>query len=281
MSKMNPSPCVLVSGEAEVYGGYANVSTHGNISAVGPRMHGFDLPISGNANVYPALHMAFGVSPNAQLQITLPSTVTINTLRLGSVNATTDTSFDYRQLFYFNQTKFTMAAFNVGYTAPTGEGLGPGYLAQLWAAQPLSANISLGTVYGAQNTAQRTGVHTTERAWSDPILFWFGWSPAASPFGFYPGVQHSFNPNVTAVFADAAYVVNRHFLLNVEYGGLGVSASGTGPLNQTLTFAATTNPRVLAATLYFLIGASNLPPQPPAPASTPAPVATSQPSPEP
>jgi hypothetical protein len=234
--------------------------------------NGFDLPTSGNANVYPSLHLVVGVSQNGQLQITLPSAITINTQRLGSTNATSNTSFDYKQLFYFSPTKFTLAAFNLGYTAPTGGGLGPGYLGQLWLAQPLSANITVGGVYGFQNTAQRTGITSTERVWSDPILLWLGWNPPASPFGLYPAVQHSFSPNLTAVLLDATYLFNRHFLLSVEYGGLGTSATGTGGFNQTLSFSATTNPRLLAATLYFLIGESNLPPAPP---PQPSPTATS------
>src|SRR5215469_14906955 len=39
-NKINPSPCVLVLGQAEVAFGYANINVHGNVSAVGPQLQG-------------------------------------------------------------------------------------------------------------------------------------------------------------------------------------------------------------------------------------------------
>jgi hypothetical protein len=87
LNKINPSPCVLISGQAMVAGGYSNVITNGSVSVTGPIRNGINLPISGNANIYPNLLMAFGVSPSSQLQISLPSSVNINTQRFGTANA--------------------------------------------------------------------------------------------------------------------------------------------------------------------------------------------------
>jgi hypothetical protein len=272
LSKINPSPCVLVIGEAEVSAGYANINTHGNVTITRPLQRGTDLPIAGNANVYPLLLLAFGVSANAQFQISLPSDVHASTLRLGSTNATTDTAFNYKQLVYFSPTKFTLAAVDLGYTAPTGGGsLGPAYSIQPQWAQPLNQNVSVGAFWTFKDALSATSPGVTERGWSDPLGLYLSWSPALGGFGFFPIVTHEFNPNRTVVTADAAYLFNRHVLLNVSYGGLAASAVGTGGFAHAVTFSANVNPRIFAANFYFLIGESNLPPTPPAPAATPAP----------
>jgi hypothetical protein len=271
LNKINPSPCVLISGQAMVAGGYSNVSTNGSISVKGPLQHSINLPISGNANIYPNLLMAFGVSPTSQLQISLPSSVNINTQRLGGTNASSDTAFDYKQLVYFSQTKYTLVALDAGYTAPTGDSLGPQYRGELLFEQPFTANVALGGVYTDQDTPQLTGIGTTQRVGSDPLVIYIAYSAAASPLGIFPIVEHNFNPNRTVVLGDVCYLVGRQFLVSVEYGGLGVSAAATGPIAHVFTFAANANPRIFGVTLYGLIGQSNLPPAPPAPAPTATP----------
>ena len=128
-----------------VSAGYFNRSTHG--WSVSHGALGASLPLSGNANVYPALLLVFGVSPNAQLQITAPSAVSVNTARLGTFSAASDTSFDYKQRVFFSPTAFTQLAIDLGYTAPTnGGGItspGPAYQIQLDEARSLNANVSL------------------------------------------------------------------------------------------------------------------------------------------
>lgn len=271
LAKINPSPCVLVLGQAQISFGYANVNTHGTISAVGPFQRGALLPISGNANAYPTLLLAFGVSPSAQLQISLPSTVAISTQRLGSVNATTDPSFNYKQLLYFSPTKFTLFAVQVGYTAPTGDGsLGPSYAIQPQLTQPFNANVSAGVFWTFKNASVSNG-GMAQRAWSDPLGAYVAWSPPSSPLALLPLVTHEFNPNRTTLVFDAMYLLNRRTLLNVSYGGLGISSSTVLPAAPNFTFAANVNPRIFVANLYFLVGhESNLPPMPPPAAATPA-----------
>lgn len=264
LSKINPSPCVVIQGEAMFWAGYANVNTHGSVSVNGPHS-GFELPISGNANIYPNLTMAFGVSAHSQFQITTPSDVNVSTQRLGSAAGATNTVLNYKQMVYFNQTKFTMGSIQLGYTAPTGNSFGPAYQIEPMLYQPLNPNIGIGATWTFTNSASPTGIGQTERGWSDPILLYLSWSPAAGGFGFFPVVEHNFNPNQTTVIADAAQLLGRHFLFNVEYGGLGVSAAATGPFDHGFSFAANSNPRLFAATIYYLMGESNLPPMPPAP----------------
>lgn len=270
LNKINPSPCVLIEGEAMFWAGYANVNIHGNVSASGPQK-GFELPFSGNANIYPNLSMAFGVSATSQLQITMPSDVSVSTQRLGSASGTTNLALDYKQLVYFNQTKFTMAAVQLGYVAPTGSSFGPAYRIQPMLYQPLNPNVGVGAVWTFQNAATPVSLGSTQRGWSDPILFYLEWSPAQGGFAFFPIVSHSFNPNRTTVLADAAQLFGRHLLLNVEYGGLGVSAAATGGLNHAFTFGGTAYPRLFSATIYYLMGESNLPPTPAAPTPTSTP----------
>ncbi len=271
LNKINPSPCVLVLGQAQVSIGYANVNTHGTVSVNGPH-NGFDLPISGNANVIPNLLVAFGVSKSSQFQITLPSDVNVSAMRLGSTSATTDTSFYYKQLVYFNPKVFTLAAVNLGYVAPTGTSSSPAYSAELDLSQPLNANVSFGAFWTFKNAATPTGLETTQRGWSDPIGAYVSWSPAQGGFAFFPLVSHEFNPNRTTVILDAAQLLGRRFLINVEYGGLGISAASSGPFGNTFTFAADAYPRIFSVSLYYLAGAeSNLPPMPPAPSPTTTP----------
>ena len=265
LSKINPSPCVLVLGQAQLSVGYAIINTHGSASLSGPQ-NGFVLPISGNANVYPTFVMAVGVSSRSQLQISAPSNVDVTTQRLGGTSAATDTAFNYKQLLYFSPTKFTLLAVAFGYTAPTsGSSLGPSYTIQPQLAQPLNANVTLGA-FGTFKNADINQGGSVQRAWSIPIGFYLAWSPARANFGVLPIVTHEFNPNRTTVILDAAYLFNRHMLLNVAYGGLGISSSTALPFAPNLTFATNVNPRIFAAQLYFLIGGeSNLPPMPPAP----------------
>jgi hypothetical protein len=271
LNKINPSPCVLISGQAMVAGGYANVSTNGSLSITGPLQRGITLPISGNADIYPNLLMAFGVSPTSQLQISLPSSVNVNTQRFGTTNFSSDTAFDYKQFIYFNPTKFTLAALDFGYTAPTGDSLGPQYRGEFLFEQPFTANIGLGGVYTVQDTPQLTGTGGTERVGSDPLVIYVEYSAAASPLAVFPIVEHNFSPNRTIVLGDVCYLIQRQFLISVEYGGLGVSAAATGPIAHLFTFSANANPRIFGVTLYGLIGQSNLPPAPPSPAPTATP----------
>lgn len=268
ISKINPSPCVLVLGQAQVAFGYTNINVHGSVGITGPQ-RGVVLPISGNANVYPELFLAAGVSSRSQLSVALPSEVSISTQRVGSTTSATDPALNYKQLVYFSPTKFTLAAVAVGYTPPTTTtSLGPTYTIQPQLAQPLNQDVSVGAWWTFKNAAvNNAGVN--QRAWSDPIGFYLAWSPARANFALLPLVIHSFYPNRTPLVMDALYLFNRHMLLNLAYGGLGASSSTILPAAPNVTFAANVTPRLFTSTLYFLLGGeSNLPPMPP-PASSP------------
>lgn len=269
ISKINPSPCVLVLGQAEVSFGYTNLNAHGSLGITGPFQRGVVLPVSGNANVYPELVLSAGVSSRSQLSITTPSEVAISTQRLGSTTSATDPTVNYKQLVYFSPTKFTLAAINLGYTPPTTTtSLGPAYTIQPQLAQPLNLNLSLGAFWTFKNAAVNND-DLVQRGWSDPIGFYLAWSPARANFAILPLVIHQFNPNRTPLVLDALYLFNRHLLLNVAYGGLSTSSSTILPSAPNVTFATNVTPRLFTASLYFLLGGeSNLPPMPPPPAAS-------------
>jgi hypothetical protein len=283
LNKFGPTPCVYVLGEAVVSAGYTNINTHGalQISGNGPLGLSTSLPVSGNANVYPSLFIAFGLSANSQLQVTMPSEVQVNTQRFGTFSSTSDPSFNYKQRVFFSPTKYTQLAIDLGYTAPMeGGGInspGPTYQIQLDLAQPLNANVSIGPWWTFKN-AQSAGLgQTSQRAWSDPIGVYVAWSPAYSSFEFVPVVYHDFNPNRTVIVVQAVQLLSRHLSLAVTYGGTESSSQSNGPFAQAFNFAANSSPRVFGVNFYYLINESNLPPQPPAPATTPAATPTATP----
>ena len=275
LSKFGPSPCVYILGEAMVSAGYSNISVHGSVSA----SHGAlaaSLPLSGNANVYPSLLLVVGVSPSSQLQITAPSTVSVNTARLGTFTAASDTSFSYTQRVFFSPTAFTQAAIGLGYTAPTnGGGItspGPSYQIQLDLAQPLNANVSVGPWWTFKNAGSTSLTGGTTRGWSDPLGIWLAWSPQYSSFEVLPIVYHSFNPNRTALIGQIVQLLSRHLSVALTYGGTETSIQSNGPFAQSFNFAANSSPRIFAVNFYYLINESNLPPQqPPAPKPTATP----------
>jgi hypothetical protein len=274
LNKFGPTPCVYISGEAMVSAGYSNISAHGAVSV----SHGAlaaSLPLSGNANVYPSLLLVFGVSPSSQVQITAPSAVTVNTARLGSFSAASNTSFNYKQRVFFSPTAFTQLAIDLGYTAPTNGGgitsQGPAYQIQLDLAQPLSATVTVGPWWTFQNAASTSLTGVTTRAWSDPLGLYVAWVPQNTGLEIIPVVYHSFNPNKTVLIGQVVQLLSRHLSVAVTYGGTETSTQSNGPFAQTFNFAANSSPRVFAVNFYYLINESNLPPQPPAPMPTATP----------
>lgn len=274
LNKFGPTPCVYIAGEAMVSAGYSNISAHGAVSV----SHGglaASLPLSGNANVYPSLLLVFGVSPSSQFQITAPSAVSVNTARVGTFSAASDTSFNYKQRVFFSPTAFTQLAIDLGYTAPTnGGGItspGPAYQIQLDLAQPLNANVSVGPWWTFKNSVSTSLTGGSMRAWSDPLGIWFAWSPQNGSFEVLPVVYHSFNPNKTALIGQVVQLLSRHLSVAVTYGGTETSTQSNGPFAQSFNFAANSSPRIFGVNFYYLINESNLPPQPPPPKPTPTP----------
>ncbi|MGZ3507758.1 MAG: hypothetical protein ACXWNJ_05055 [Vulcanimicrobiaceae bacterium] len=277
LNKFGPTPCVYVAGEAVVSAGFANINTHGGLEfrGNGPLGLNRNLPISGTANVYPSLFMAFGVSPNAQLQFTLPSEVQVNTQRLGSFSAVSDPSFNYKQRVFFSPTKYTQLAIDLGYTAPTeGAGIntpGPAYQIQLDLAQPLNLNLSFGAWWTFKNAVSTSLTQGNQRAWSDPLGIYFAWSPANSSFEILPVIYHDFNPNRTVLVGQVVQLLGRHLSVAISYGGVETSMQSNGPFAQAFNFAINSSPRVLSGNIYYLINESNLPAQPSAPSPTASP----------
>lgn len=275
LNKFGPTPCVYISGEAMVSASYSSISAHGSVSASRGALAA-SLPLSGNANVYPGLLLVLGVSPSSQVQISAPSEVSVNTPRLGTFSAASDTSFDYKQRLFFSPTAFTQLAIDLGYTAPTnGGGItspGPSYQIQLDLAQPLNANLSVGPWWTLKNSASTSLAEGTTRGWSDPIGLYFAWSPQKSSFEVLPVVYHDFNPNRTVVIGQVVQLLSRHLSVAVSYGGTETTTQANGPFSQSFNLAANSSPRIFSVNFYYLINESNLPPQPPpAPKPTPTP----------
>lgn len=275
LNKFGPTPCVYVAGEAMISAGYANINTRGNAQITGNGPPGFstNLPLSGNANVYPQLLMVFGVTANSQLQFGLPSEVQVNSQHFGTFTATSEPSVNYKQRVFFSPRKYTQIAVDLGYTPPLeGGGInvsGPAYQIQLDVAQPLSTELTVAAWWTFKNALSRSLFQSSERGWSDPLGFYLAWMPAHTNLAVFPVVYHDFNPNRTAIIGEVAQLLSRHLSIVVAYGGAQTSSESNGAFRQVFNFATNSSPRVLTATLYFLINESNLPPQ--TPASSPSP----------
>lgn len=267
LNKFGPTPCVYVKGQAMVSAGYMNLNTHGSLTVSGNGPLGLteSVPISGNADVYPQLLIAFGVSANSQLQLTMPSQVEIHTQRFGSFGETSDPSITYKQRVFFSPTKYTQVAVDLGYTPPLNNDAinspGPSYLAELDLAQPLNVNLTFGLWWTFQNSTTTSFSQPPQRGWSAPVGVYFAWSPAASSFELLPVVYHSFNPNRTALAIQAVQLLSRDLSIALTYGGAETSSQSNGPFAQVLRFATNTSPRVFSVNLYYLIHESNLPPE--------------------
>ena len=99
---------MYIEGEGMVSAGYENIGAHGALQLTGNGTLGLtkSFPIFGNANVYPSILLAFGVSPSSQLQVTAPSEVNVNTQRFGNFNAASNIALDYEQRVFFSATKY-------------------------------------------------------------------------------------------------------------------------------------------------------------------------------
>ena len=115
----NGTACVFVLGEAAVTAQYGSANIPGSTQL---NFMSNALGLSGYAHAfgYPATAVYVGVAPRAEIVITPPSFVQVNS-GLGTLAAgASDMKFEYKQLLYVNLEKFTMVALDLAYQAPTG-----------------------------------------------------------------------------------------------------------------------------------------------------------------
>jgi hypothetical protein len=281
----NGTACVFVRGEGAVtaqYGSaYIPVNSQVNFQTpIGSRSSG--LSTSASAFGYPGSTIYIGVLPRAQVAITLPSFVQVNSsvaqpltgtnvLAAGASNMT----FEYKQLAYVNLQKSTMAAIDLAYNAPTGSpalrGPGPSYTINPILTQPLPHNYGVTIASPIINSTINNpplcsrGVSGlvctsggTQRGWS--------WTPQIVPYWGSRGgtllaivVQHDFSPNATPFVFSAAQLFGRHLEISAAYGGFTYSAFRTGPFQGLATASTTANPSLFTIGVNYLIGHSDLP----------------------
>ena len=266
----NGTACVFVRGEGAVTAQYETVSIPANAqinfdTPLGSRTLG--LSTSAHAFGYPASTIYVGVLPRAQIAITPPSFVQINSSAAVPLTGSnllaagaSDMKFEYKQLAYVNLQKFTMAAIDLVYDAPTGSprlrGAGPSYTIDPIITQPLPKNFGLTIGSPIINSTATFG--NTQRGWA--------WTPQVVPYWQSPGgtllavvVQHNFNPDATPLVFSAGQLLGRHLEISAAYGGLTYSASATGPFRGLVNASATAYPSLFTIGINYLIGHSDLP----------------------
>lgn len=259
----NGTACVFVRGEAAFTAQYssANIPANAQLNAVGRTLN-----VSGYAHAfgYPAPVVYVGISPRAQIAITPPSFVQVNSGRLGTLTAgASDMSFEYKQLVFVDLTKFTMLALDLAYKAPTGSqalrGPGPEYTFDPIITQPLPHNFGLTIAFPVNNfTVSCFQCASAHRGWSlSPQVVPYWQSRGGTILALF--VQHNFSPNTTPIAFSAGQLIGRHFEIAVSEGGFVRTASATGPFEGLVNATATAYPSLFNVSANYLIGRSDLP----------------------
>jgi len=265
----NGTACVFVRGEAAITAQYgsADIPANSQINFDTPSAsRAFGLSTSAHAFGYPAAIISIGVGPRAQITVTPPSFVQVNSSAAAALTGNnvlaagaSDMKFQYKQLVYVNLEKFTMLALDFVYNAPTGSpslrGSGPSYTIDPILTQPLPHNFGVTVAFPVNDVSASNG---TQRGWS--------WSPQLVPYWASPGgtllalfLQHNFNPRITPVVFSATQLFGRHLSVSIAEGGFNYSASANGPFQGLVSASTTAYPSVFTIGVNYLIGHSDLP----------------------
>jgi len=276
----NGTACVFVRGEGAITGQYVSTTipayTQLTLNRAG-RSYAFERSSQASGFGYPASTVYIGVLPRAQIAITPPSFVQVNSGQTGNLIAAgaSNMKFEYKQLAYVNLQKFTLIAIDLTYQASTGSpgfaGPGPSYTINPILTQPLPHNYGVTLAFPVNNVtlsnspicSTASGMPAcvsggTQRGWN--------WAPQLVPYWTSPGgtllalfVQHNFHPNVTPLGVSASQLIGRHFELSAAYGGFSYSVSANGPFSALVNAAVATHPRLFTFSGSYLIGRSDLP----------------------
>ncbi len=280
----NQTPCVFVLGEAAATAQYGSAYIPLNAQI------NFTLPsgdrtanVSAAARAYgvPGSTLYLGVAPRAEIAITPPSFVQVNSTAESPLTGNsplaagaTDMTFQYKQLLYVNLKDFAMAGIDLAYRAPTGSpglrGPGPQYTIDPILFQPLPHNFGVSLTLPVTNstlvshTCSQTSAGITcvseapERGWAlAPELVPYWESSGGTLLALV--VQHNFNPNATPIVFSAGQLFGRHFALLAAYGGVTYSASTTGAVQGLVNASATAHPTLFTISANYLFGQSDLP----------------------
>lgn len=259
----NGTACVFVRGEAALTAQYSSANIPANAQLNTP---GGTFNVSGYAHAfgYPAPVVYIGIAPRAQIVITPPSFVQVNSGRLGTLAAgSSNMSFEYKQLVLVDPAKFTMLALDLAYKAPTGSpalrGPGPQYTLDPIITQPLPHNFGLTIAFPVNNfTVSCFRCAGTQRGWSlSPQVVPYWQSRGGTLLALF--VQHNFSPNATPIAFSAGQLVGRHFEIAISEGGFVRTASATGPFEGLVNATATAYPSLFNISANYLIGRSELP----------------------
>jgi hypothetical protein len=286
MNKLgNGTACVFVLGEAALTAQYGSLNVPINTQInLNSSLGGSSLGLSTAAHAfgYPASLVYIGVAPRAEIVITPPSFVQVNSSAAAALTGnnvlaagSSNMSFQYKQLVYVNMTKFTLLAVDLTYTPPTGSpmlrGAGPSYTFNPILTQPLPHNFGVTLAFPIEDSNFTNGSTcstgtgaigcipgTTQRGvnWSvQAVPYWT--SPGGTLLGLF--VQHTFNPSATPVVFSAAQLFGRHLEVAASYGGFNYSASATGPLTGLVHASTTAYPTLFSISVNYLFGHSDLP----------------------
>lgn len=266
-NKLAPTACVFPSGEAMIQGAYQSINVPGSSQGPGPLGKSFQVPLYAHVFGYPASVVYVGVTPRIELDITPPSFAQVNSSKFGTLAAgALDTQFSYKQLFYIDLKTKTLMAIKLTYKPPTGShalrGAGPAYQINPIIGHRIGSLFGLTLGLPVNNTAAPTPSGGVQRGWSfSPKLIAYWQSSGGTVL--MTTVQHSFSPNVTPISYSVQQLLDRHMLLQVQYGGFNFDSLIAGLTHTTVN----AYPQAIFLNVYYLIGRSDRPTQSKPPAS--------------
>ena len=258
-NKLGPTACVLPVGEAMIQGVYQSINVPGSTGA-SPLGRSFKVPVHAHVTGYPASVFYIGITRRAEIDITPPSFVQVNSTNFGIMaSSALDSQLSYKQLLYINLRARTLIAMKLTYKAPTGSpglrGLGPAYQFNPIIGHRLGPLFGLTLALPVSNAAvQPSPSSGVQRAWSfQPKLLAYWQSPGGTQLVIT--VQHSFSPNVTPLSFGAMHLLSRHVLVQAQYCGLNFD----GPIAALAHATPRAYPHAVFINVYYLIGRSDRP----------------------
>jgi hypothetical protein len=254
------SPCSFVLGEAVVETTYATTSIPSNTTFELTK-GSFTTRGASNAFTFPNALIIVGVSPRAQISVTLPSSQVLNTSQLGSFAGATNMVFTYRDLLYFNPKGNAFGVLQLSDQVPSGSpvfaGVGPIYVVQPYINVPFGKAITLAAVLPFTNEFVSQSAGGGQRGWTFSPMLTPSWRSRGGTL-IAIAFMHTFNPDTNPISINIGQLLGRNLMVKGSFGGLNYSDSYAVRYPGVIRGATTGRPRVAELYFDYLIGRSEI-----------------------